>query len=144
MNLRKQITQISVASMLVLMAGVARAEVVVVVSSRSPVKALSQHQVADIFLGKTSRLPDGQTVLPVDQPEGSTARERFYLDLVGKSPAQLKAHWSKIIFTGKGQPPREVSGNDVVKKVVAGNPGVIGYIESTAIDSSVKPVLVVR
>lgn len=144
MNLRKQITQIWVASVLVLLAGAANAEVVVVVSSRSALSALSQHQVADIFLGKTSRLPDGQMVLPVDQPEGSAVRGRFYLDLVGKSPSQLKAHWSKIIFTGKGQPPREVSGNDLVKKVVAGNPGVIGYIESTAVDSSVKPVLVVK
>lgn len=144
MNLRKQITQIWVASVLVLLAGAASAEVVVVVSSRSALSALSQHQVADIFLGKTSRLPDGQMVLPVDQPEGSAVRRRFYLDLIGKSPSQLKAHWSKIIFTGKGQPPREVSGNDVVKKVVAGNPGVIGYIESTAVDSSVKPVLVVK
>ena len=90
-------------------------EVVPVVSARSPVTQLNANQVADIFLGKSSRFPDGTVAMPIDLSEESPLRERFYTVFTGQSPAQLKAHWSKIIFTGRGQPPRQVSGSAEAK-----------------------------
>jgi hypothetical protein len=58
--------------------------------------------------------------------------------IAGKSAAQMKSHWSKIIFTGRGQPPKTVSSGVEVKKLIAANPQAIGYIERTAVDSSLK------
>src|SRR6202167_1400973 len=86
-----------------------RADVVAVVSSKNPLASLSKSQVADIFLGKTVRFPDGTLAVPIDQEEGSAARNEFYATFTGKSPAQLKSHWTKIIFTGRGQPPMAAS-----------------------------------
>jgi ABC-type phosphate transport system substrate-binding protein len=105
------------------------------------VTTLSKNQVVDIFLGKTSRFPDGSPAVPIDQVEASAARDEFYASFVGKSPAQLKAYWSKIIFTGRGQPPKEVSSSAEVKKLIAGNPNAIGYIEQNMVDGSVKVLL---
>ncbi|MDP2031195.1 MAG: phosphate ABC transporter substrate-binding protein [Thiobacillus sp.] len=119
----------------------AAADVVAVVSAKNPVTALSKNQVVDIFLGKASRFPDGSPAMPIDQIEGSAARDEFYFKFSGKSPAQLKAHWSKIIFTGRGQPPREVSNSIEVKKLIAENPNAIGYIEQSLVDGSVKVLL---
>jgi ABC-type phosphate transport system substrate-binding protein len=116
-------------------------EVVVVVSAKNPVSTLSKHQVADIFLGKMVRFPDGSQVEPIDQVENSAARETFYLKFAGKTPAQIKAYWSKIIFTGRGQPPPEVSNAIEVKKFIAEHPDAIGYIELKLVDDSVKVVL---
>ena len=79
--------------------------------------------------------------MPIDQVEGSAARDEFYLTFAGKSPAQLKAHWSKIIFTGRGQPPPEVANGGEVKKRLAENPNAIGYIERNLVDGSVRVVL---
>src|SRR6476646_2451282 len=92
-------------------------DVVAVVSAKSPVTALNAEQVADIFLGKTTRFPDGSAAVPIDQNEDSPDRDRFYTQYTGKSPAQVKAHWSKLIFTGRGQPPRQASGPGEVKKL---------------------------
>jgi ABC-type phosphate transport system substrate-binding protein len=119
----------------------AAAEVVAVVSARNPVTELSKNQVVDIFLGRASRFPDGRPAVPIDQVEGSSAREAFYLEFAGKSPAQLKAHWSKIIFTGRGQPPKEVANSAEVKKQLVENPNAIGYIEQGLVDGNVKVVL---
>lgn len=119
-------------------AGAAVADVVAVVSARSPVTALSKAQVADIFLGRTALLPDGEQAAPIDQTEGSAARDEFYARFAGKSAAQIKAHWSKIIFTGRGQPPKEVSNSIEVKKRVAENPNAIGYIDPSLVDGSVR------
>lgn len=119
-------------------AGVARAEVVMVVSAKNPVAALSKSQAGDIFLGKLNRFPDGSPAVPIDQLEGTAARDEFYLKFTGKSPAQVKAHWSKIIFTGRGQPPAELANGAEVKKRIGENPSAIGYIEQNQVDGSVK------
>lgn len=119
---------------------VAHADVVAVVSSKNPITRLSKNQVADIFLGKAARFPDGNLAVPVDQTEGSALRNEFYLSLTGKSAAQLKAHWSRIIFTGRGQPPKVVANSSEIVKLLAGNVNGIGYIEEGMVDGSVKVV----
>src|ERR1700722_6963815 len=118
--------------------GTGLADVVAVVSSKNPLTSLSKSQLADIFLGKTFRFPDGATAIPIDQAEGTQTRDEFYARFTGKSPAQLKAHWSKIIFTGRGQPPKAVSNSLEVTKLIATNPQAISYIERSAVDAGVK------
>lgn len=118
-------------------------DVVPVVSAKSSLSALNSSQLADIFLGKTSRFPDGTLAVPIDQPEDSPVRERFYSQYTGKSPAQVRAHWSKIIFTGRGQPPKQVGSGVEVKRAIADNPNAIGYIDQKLVDESVK-VLALR
>jgi ABC-type phosphate transport system substrate-binding protein len=121
--------------------GAATADVVAVVSSKSSVTVLTKNQVVDIFLGKANRFPDGEQAVPIDQVEGSAARDEFYAKFTGKSAAQIKAHWSKIIFTGRGQPPKEVPDSAEVKKRVVQNPKAIGYIERSLVDGSVRVLL---
>ena len=118
--------------------GAGAADVVAVVSAKSRVTALNSDQVADIFLGKTNRFPDGTLAVPVDLPEESPAREKFYAEYAGKSPAQVKAHWSKIIFTGRGQPPKQMGSGAEAKKFVADNPNAIAYIDSKLVDNSLR------
>ena len=114
--------------------------VVVVVSSSSPVGSLSKAQVADIFLGKTMHFPDGAKVLVIDQAEGSAVRDEFYDKVFGKSAAQIKAYWSKIIFTGRGQPPPSVSNTIEMMRRLSANPAAIGYIDRGMINNSVRVV----
>jgi ABC-type phosphate transport system substrate-binding protein len=120
--------------------GAVQTDVVAVVSSKSPVTTLSKNQVVDIFLGKATRFPNGRPAVPIDQAEGTSARDAFYTQFAGKSAAQLKAHWSKIIFTGRGQPPKAVANSVETKKLLAQNPDAIGYIDRATVDGSVKVV----
>lgn len=122
----------------------AAAEIVVIVSAKSPVSALRPDQVADIYLGQLASFPDGAQAVALDQQVGSAQRDEFYLKVAAKTPPLLKAYWSKMIFTGRGQPPKEVPNSAAVRKLVADNPGLIGYIDRAALDASVKPVLVLR
>jgi ABC-type phosphate transport system substrate-binding protein len=123
------------------LAGVAaRADVVAVVSSKSAITRLSWAQVADIFLGKASRFPDGIAAVPLDQAEGSGVRVEFYQKIVGESAAQMKVYWSKIIFTGRGEPPPTVADGEELKKRLRNNPAAIGYIERSQVDETVRVV----
>ena len=124
------------------LAGVAvRADVVAVVSANSPVTTLTKSEVMDIFLSKRTHFPDGTSAVPIDQREGSAARDQFYSVYGSMSAAQIKAFWSRIIFTGRGQPPKSVSNGEEAKKLVAADPNAIAYIDQSMVDSSVRVVL---
>ena len=123
---------------LTLMVNTATADIVVVVSSASAITSLSNAQVTDIFLGKVGRFPNGALAVPIDQADGTKGREEFYISFAGKSSAQIRSYWAKMIFTGRGQPPRTAANSIEVRKLLAANPQAIGYIERSAIDSSVK------
>lgn len=112
--------------------------VVVVVSAESPVSGMSQRHLADLYLGRTNRFPDGTSAIPVDQEPGSAAREVFYETYLGRSPAQVKAHWSKLIFTGRGHPPVDLPSNEDVRALVADDPRAIGYLDVRFVDERVR------
>ena len=123
---------------------VANAEVVVVVSAKNPTSSLTAEQASDIFLGEVATFPGGGQVVPLDQADGSHARDEFYAKACGKTSGQLKAYWAKVVFTGKGKPSKAVADNATVKQLVADNPNMIGYIDKGAVDASVKVVLTLR
>lgn len=120
------------------------AELAVIVSARSNISMLSADQIAEIFLFQTNRFPNGNEVVPIDQDLGSPLRDEFYSKVTNRTPALVKAHWARLIFTGRGQPPAEVDGNAAMRRMIAENPGMIGYVERTALDPSVRAVLIVR
>jgi ABC-type phosphate transport system substrate-binding protein len=138
MTFRTCIKSAALALALTLVVNTVTADVVVVVSSTSTITSLSNAQVTDIFLGKVNRFPNGTLAVPIDQVEGSQARDEFYATFSSKSPAQVKSLWAKIIFTGRGQPPKAASNSIEVRKLLAANPQAIGYIERSSVDSSVK------
>lgn len=122
-------------------AGAASAQVAVVVGAKSGTAAMTAEQVAGIFLGKSNQLPSGAAAAAADLPESAAVREQFYSKVTGKSSAQVKAGWSRLVFSGKATPPKELASAAEVKSFVAANPDAIGYIEKSAVDGSVKVVL---
>jgi len=110
---------------------------VVVVNPANPASRLTADQVAQYFLGRSNRLT------PLDLPGASPLRALFYQQVAGKDADQVKAIWSKIVFTGRGFPPREYGSNAELRRAVASNPDAIGYLPQDAVDATVKVVLVV-
>ena len=93
--------------------------------------SLTKDQVSDIFLGKS------QTLTPLDQVDSAPIRADFYKRATGRDLAQVKALWSRLAFSGKGTPPKELADSAAVKKAV-------GYIDKTAVDASVKVLYTVE
>jgi ABC-type phosphate transport system substrate-binding protein len=124
----------AVLAALTVSAAPAFAEVVVVVNAANG-EAVSKDTIASVYLGKSTAFT------PIDQADGSPLRNEFYKKVTDKEAAQAKALWSKLVFTGKATPPKEVASSADVKKAIAANPKAIGYIEKSAVDASVKVVL---
>lgn len=144
--MRASLLRIAVCALLLtpLAPATAAGELVVIVSAKNPVGALRPEQVADIFLGQLANFPGGAEAVALDQRIGSAERDEFYSKVASKTRPLVKAYWTKMIFTGRGQPPKEVADSAAIRKMVADNPSLIGYIDKSALDPSVKAVLTVR
>jgi ABC-type phosphate transport system substrate-binding protein len=118
-------------------------DLVVIVSAKRPATAMTASQVADIFLAQAERFPNGDNATPLDLSLDSALRDQFYIKVAAKSPVLVRAYWTKMVFTGRGLPPREMSNSVAMRRQVAGNPSLIGYIDSSALDDSVQVVLTI-
>jgi len=116
------------------------AETAVIVSASNGNSAIDKATIAKIFLGKSKSFPDGSAATPIDQNDGSATKDAFNSAILGKSASQLKSYWSRLIFTGKGTPPKQSGDDAAVKALVAGDAKLIGYINASAVDTSVKVV----
>lgn len=121
-------------------AGAATAEVVVVAGARSPLPELDRASLEQFYLGRTRNLEDGTPVMLADLPNG-TLRDEFYRKLTGKNPAQIRAHWSRMVFTGRALPPQEATGVEQLRQWLAANPQMIGYLAPADADPRVKVLL---
>jgi ABC-type phosphate transport system substrate-binding protein len=117
-----------------LLAGAASAGPIAVVVNKDAATP-TQSEIADVYLGKS------QSFKPLDGPDGSALRADFYRKLTGRDPAQIKSMWSRVVFTGKGSPPREAADAAAMKAAIAADPKAIGYLDKAAVDGSVKVVL---
>lgn len=131
-------------SALITLAQLTHAGVAIVVNPAVSDTSASAEQIANIFLGKANKLPSGTKVVPIDQEEGEGPRDTFYQSIVKKDASQLNAYWSRLIFTGKGQPPKAVLDDDEVLEFVGSNPDAIGYMNSDAVDDTVKVIMKVE
>ncbi len=99
--------------------------------------------MSQLFLAKTTTLPGaGQAVL-LNQTESLAVRDAFYSKATGKNPSQVKAVWSRLVFSGAAQAPKELPNGAEVKKAVNANPDAIGYIDSSEVDASVQVLFTV-
>ncbi len=119
----------------------AQAGVAIIVHPSTPVDAITADQASQIYMGRTNQLPDGTAVKQLDQAEGTPARAQFLAKVLNKTEAQLRSYWSRMIFTGKAQPPRVLGNTAEVLRTVASTPGYIGYVDSKDATSSKIKVL---
>ena len=110
------------------------AELVIVINPQNDIKSMTSSQVAQYFLGGSVQFT------PLEQANGSPIRLELYKKVLEKEPPQVQAIWARIVFTGKGKPPKELKSSDDIKKAIRENVNAIGYIEKAAVDDSVKVV----
>ena len=100
--------------------------------------------ISRIFLGKSKSFPSGIPAIPINQKDNAQITSLFNKKVLNKSSSQLKAYWSKLVFTGKGTPPKSVGSDQQVMELVTNNPNFIGFVSADAIDDSVKVIATIQ
>lgn len=116
---------------------VAEAAIVVVVRKDSPLVQLSRDEVAALFLGKTRHSND-IPITPFDSNDHAL-RERFYQAVAEMNSLRVKAYWSRIVFSGQGRPPQEISTSEALTKL-ADKSGALLYLPADQVAPNMKIV----
>jgi hypothetical protein len=104
---------------------------------------LSREQIEKLFLAASKELPNGKQVIVIDLPADDAIRNQFYQKLVNRNATQIKAHWARLIFTGRGKPPLEMDDSEEIIIFIARSEQGIGYISSADVDDNVKVLLTI-
>ena len=139
MNRIKSIKTMAMGVAFALLSNIAFADVAVIIHPNNDAQ-LTTEDIAKIYLGKLKRFPNGNLAVPLDRTEGTDIRVKFLESTVGKDETKMKSYWSRLIFTGKGIPPKVVESDEEVRELVSRNPDIIGYIDANAVDNTVKVV----
>lgn len=108
----------------------AQADILVVTSAKSSVSQLSDAQVKQLFTGVLHEV-NGHKLTPIDLPEDSNVRNEFYKTVVGRTAQQMRAYWTRLIFTGRGAPPATASENDLPLRLQS-DENLVGYLPGDA------------
>lgn len=112
---------------------------VAVIVHPSNTNPLTQTDIERIFLGKSTQFPDGSEAIPINN--AGDIYDDFNEKILGRNSAQIKSYWAKLVFTGKGAPPKEVGDASSVIDLIENNQNAIAYIDSAAVTADMKVVL---
>jgi ABC-type phosphate transport system substrate-binding protein len=116
----------------------AHADIVVIVSAQATTPNLTAEQIARIFEGKSN------VMTPVDLERASRIRHEFYTKVVGENDARVRGWWSKLVFAGKATAPKELHSGAEVVAAVSADPKLIGYVDRSFVDITVKVIYTVK
>jgi len=103
----------------------------VIIHGGSAHARLDRDFVANAFLRKASRWPQGGAIRPVDLHSQSAVRQKFSTQVLRRSVAAVRIYWQQLIFSGRGLPPPEMASDLEVVRYVARNAGSIGYVSGS-------------
>jgi ABC-type phosphate transport system substrate-binding protein len=115
----------------------------VVVHPGNPATSITRAELSAIYMKRTRSWRGGREIVPVDQPAGSPVRERFSRAVHGKNVAYVTRYWQRLIFSGRGIPPRQLPNDAAVLELVKNNRDAIGYVgRETSPGEGVKVIMV--
>lgn len=115
------------------------ADIYIIAHKQNPIKQLSLSQLKELYLGNRQFIGEIR-ILPLDQDIQESTRNKFYSQVIEIEQSQLISHWSKLIFTGKGQAPKSLLSDNSIIEFVSANPNTIGYINSQTMNDKVKVI----
>ncbi|NTS78365.1 phosphate ABC transporter substrate-binding protein [Catenovulum sp. SM1970] len=117
----------------------AAAEVAVIVNKGNS-SELNKATIKRMYLNKIKAFPSGVSLKTAGLTATDPITGEFYKQVLGKSAAQLKAYWSKALFTGVGVPPKELESSEAVIELVKSDESVIAFIDSAKVTEDVRVV----
>jgi hypothetical protein len=100
----------------------------VVVNPNVEQTGISLNGLRAIFGMRHRKWSDGSLVRVFVFERNEDAHRRFCTEVLHVLPHQLQRSWDRLIFSGAGQAPIQVSSEAEMRALVAATPGAIGYL----------------
>ncbi len=120
------------------------ADVIIIANKDVPENTLNRKEIKEIFLGKRVQWSDhGKIhVAILKKPEFCEAFLKQYLN---KSESKWRSYWKRMVFTGRGLPPRSFKTDAEILVHVSETKGAVGCVSSKRIlEKSGSPVKIIE
>lgn len=114
---------------------------IVVIGNTAGVAELSTKNAKKLFMGKKTKLANGEKAQIIELVDGAAGRISFHEVVTGRSEAQLQSAWARLVFTGKAEAPVQVADDAAVIKAVSAATNAIGYIDESSVTADIKVLL---
>jgi hypothetical protein len=95
-----------------------------------PARSVGRGELSALYLRTRRTLADG-TPVQVHDAQDPALREAFQLALLGRSPVQMHAYWSRMVFSGAGRPPPQLDTAALLAQLRADSTA-LGYLPAGA------------
>ncbi len=109
---------------------------VIVITNNSVTENLDLAEIKKIYLGK-KKFWNNDQIITLFVSKNTETQNEFVTKYLDKSINQFTNYWKRILFTGQGMMPNEVSDQDVVE-LVKRTEGAIGYVPADLNTDGVK------
>lgn len=110
----------------------------VVVNDRVSQQSLSVTTIRAIFGMRLRTWPNGRPIQVFVLYDEHPLHARFCKQVLNIFPHQLRLAWDRLVFSGTGQAPYQVSSEQEMRIRIAATPGAIGYLGENMINDSVR------
>ena len=99
----------------------------VLVSGNSELtSSLNREQVRNLYMGASL----GYGLKPIALPRRNRLRSVFNTRVIGLSESRIQSYWAQMRFTGRKQPPKEISNEQQLLEYLVQHPDCVGYVSA--------------
>ncbi len=113
----------------------------IIVNDSVSVDTVKRDELKRIFLGKKVKWNSNQSIKVAVLKKGDM-HENFLRTYIRKTSAQFNYYWKKLLFTGKGLPPKSFTSENEIIQYVSSTVGAIGYASSGIQKDGIKVITI--
>lgn len=99
---------------------------IAIVTNSQDISKMDKNEVKRLFLAKTNRVDN--IYVNLLELKNTHYKEEFYKVLTNKNTTQLRSYWTRLIFAGKGKPPKQIDSAENLIKYFQSSEVVITYL----------------
>ncbi len=122
-------------------ATVSNPDAFIIANSSVAIDAMTKEDIGEIFLGKKVKWNEGGQI-KIAMLKKSGIYEEFVNDFTRKTLHQFHIYWKRLVFIGKGLPPKLFETEEELVNYVARTEGAISYAESLIKADGVKIIVI--
>lgn len=135
---------IALSSPVASMSGSVQARDIAVILNQGNFESLSEQDIVNIFTGKLTQYPNYRTPIEIAIVDDAEVRNFFNDQVLNQSSRELKKTWSRLIFTGKVNPPRVEESIESIIDYVAQNENAVAYVPLEDVTNNVRIAFIYR
>jgi ABC-type phosphate transport system substrate-binding protein len=116
----------------------ARDGLVTIANQSVPLDSLTAAALKDIYIGQTTYWPDGQSVVIAVQSEPAGESDAILKKISGMDASHFATFWQRMVFSGRGNEPKNASDVAALVAFVAATKGAIAVVPADADLKGVK------